>query len=229
MKIDNSSHLRHWEYNPLFFLSYLGFGLIGSDIWHISCSWYNISLQLGHSKQSKQNKTNKTKKGLTKPQRESIFPPFSTFHRQQGTWNTFWCFPDTIKNVFSYWSLNFIGINMFFSSWSQQVNFALVVYSYPLGNVNFLSAKWFKTKLNMWEEQKKRFTFVSVVLLVGIFWLQITTPPPFSCHKSVQLSVNWEAVQEFDGPLTVSVPCQNSPLNWGLEVRDREDNTLQKC
>ena len=43
---------------------------------------------------------------------------------------------------------------MFFSSWSQQVNFALVVYCYPLGNVNFLSAKWFKTKLNMREEQK---------------------------------------------------------------------------
>ena len=97
VKIDNSSNLRHWEYNPLFFLSYLGFGLIGSDIWHISCSWYNISLQLGHSKKSKENKTNKTKKGLTKPQRESIFPPFSTFQRQPGTWNTFWCFPDAIK------------------------------------------------------------------------------------------------------------------------------------
>ena len=103
---------------------------------------------------------------------------------------------------------------MFFSSWSQQVNFALVVYCYPLGNVNFLSAKWFKTKLNMREEQKKAIYFLlSSVLLVGIFWLQITTPPPFSCHKSVQRSVNWEAVKEFDGPLTVSVPCQNFSLN----------------
>ena len=48
---------------------------------------------------------------------------------------------------------------MFFSSWSQRVNFALVVYCYPLGNVNFLSAKCFKAKLNMSEEQKKAIYF----------------------------------------------------------------------
>ena len=85
----------------------------------------------------------------------------------------------------------YLGINMFFSSWSQQVNFALVVYCYPLG-IMLIFCQLSGSKRNLICERNKKgvFTFVSVVLPVDIFWLQITTPPPFSRHKSMQRSVN---------------------------------------